>query len=89
MAGTRNVLQTVKWPSERMNEEYILITDIFVFVDGSFEHLEAGTDSIIISTFFFFCSIAPDTQEWFKAYFTVKIIIFPWFLNFNSFEFKE
>lgn len=39
MAGTWNVLQTAKWASERMEDEYILIADIFVFVDDSFELL--------------------------------------------------
>lgn len=70
-----------------MEEEYILTTDIFVFVDDSFELLEAGMDRIIISMFL--CSIAPDTQERFKMYCIVKIIVFPWFLKYNSFEFKE
>lgn len=57
MAGTWNALQTAKWASERMEDEYILITDIFV--DDSFELLEAGMDAITISMFL--CSIAPDT----------------------------
>lgn len=42
MPGTWNILQTAEWMSERMGEEYILITDIFVFVGHSFELLEAG-----------------------------------------------
>ena len=32
MAGTWNVLQTAKWASGRMEDEYILIADIFVCV---------------------------------------------------------
>lgn len=59
MAGTWNVLQTAKWASERMEGEYILITDIFVFVDDSFELLEAGRNSITIPMFL--CSKAPGT----------------------------
>lgn len=42
MPGTWNILQTAEWMSKRMEEEYILITDIFVFVGHSFELLEAG-----------------------------------------------
>lgn len=59
MAGTWNVLQTAKLASERMEGEYILITDIFVFVDDSFELLGAGSDSVTIPMFL--CSKAPDT----------------------------
>jgi hypothetical protein len=59
MAGTWNVLQTAKWASGRMEDEYILIADIFVCVDDNFELLEAGMDSITIPIFL--CTIAPDT----------------------------
>lgn len=61
-----------------MEEEDILTSDIFVFVEYSFE-LEARVGEYPSFPFFFFkSSITPDTQELLNNLFQIQINIFIW-----------